>query len=152
MNHIDIESIREVISMKVRPYIYFHGECQSAVDLYSKAFNTQPKGLMRFCDIPQNPNMPPLPEEQKNWIIQATIQLGDNLIRLSDSFQKTNREGSLVCIAVEASIDEIRHAFLVLEEGGKVLNQLSQTFFSPCYGSLIDRFGVQWELSADVQE
>lgn len=138
--------------MKVRPYIYFHGECQGAVDLYSKAFKTEAKGLMRFSDIPSNPNMPPIPEEQKSWIIQATIQLGDNLIRLSDSFQKTNREGSLVCISVEGSIDEIKDAFSVLEEGGKVLNPLAKTFFSPCYGSLIDKFGVHWELAAAVQE
>lgn len=138
--------------MKVRPYIYFYGECQDAVDLYSKAFKTNPKGIMRFSDVPPNPNMPPLPEEQKNWIIQATIQLGDDLIRLSDSFQKKNREGSPVCVSIEGSIDEIRHAFSVLEEDGKVLNPLAKTFFSPCYGSLIDKFGVQWELAADIQE
>ncbi|ADL52319.1 VOC family protein [Clostridium cellulovorans] len=138
--------------MKVRPYIYFYGECQRAVDLYSKAFKTEAKGIMRFGDIPSNPNMPPLPEEQKNWIIQATIQLGDNLIRLSDSFQKTNKEGSLVCISVEGNIDEIQHVFATLQEGGKILNPLAKTFFSPCYGSLIDMFGVQWELSADAQE
>jgi PhnB protein len=138
--------------MKVKPYIYFHGECQNALDLYSKAFKTQAKGIMRFGDIPSNPSMPPLPEEQKNWIIQATIQLGDNLIRLSDSFKKTNTEGSLVCISVEGSINEVQYAFSVLEEGGKIINPLSKTFFSPCYGSIIDRFGVQWELAADVQE
>lgn len=138
--------------MKVNPYVYFNGECQNAVDLYSKAFKTQIKGIMRFGDIPSNLSMPPLPEEQKKWIIQATIQLGDNLIRLSDSLQKTNTKGSLVCISVEGSTDEIQYAFSVLQEGGKVINPLSKTFFSSCYGSLIDRFGVQWELAAEVQD
>lgn len=138
--------------MKVRPYIYFYGECQNAVDLYSKAFKTQAKGIMRFGDIPPNPNMPPIPDEQKNWVMQATIELGDNLIRLSDSFQKTNLEGSRVSITIEGSTEEIKHAFSVLEEDGKVINPLSKTFFSPCYGSLIDKFGVQWELASEVQE
>ncbi|WPC43409.1 VOC family protein [Clostridium sp. JS66] len=140
------------MSVKVRPYIYFYGECEEAVNLYSKAFKTKAKNIMRFSDIPPNSNMPPLSEKQKNWIIQATIQLGDNLIRLSDSLEKINKDGSLVCICVEGNVDEIQHAFSTLKEGGEVLTPLARTFFSTCYGSLIDKFKVHWELSAEVQE
>ena len=40
--------------------------------------------------------------------------------------------------------DQARAAFQRLSDGGRVLMPLGPTFFSSCYGMLVDRFGVQW--------
>jgi PhnB protein len=39
---------------------------------------------------------------------------------------------------------EAERLFKGLGEGGKVQMPLEETFFSPCFGIVADRFGVSW--------
>ena len=43
-----------------------------------------------------------------------------------------------------ATEGEAHRAFDALADGGEVQMPLGQTFWSPCYGMLKDRFGVHW--------
>ena len=43
-----------------------------------------------------------------------------------------------------ADIDEARRWFEALKEGGRVTMDFAETFWSPGYGALVDRFGVPW--------
>lgn len=139
--------------MQIRPYLTFKGNCQEAIELYTRTFKTEVSKIMRFSDIRQNPDNPmPIPDSQKNWIVQATIKFGDNFIRLSDSLGKLNDAPSeRISIAVECSMDEVKHAFTVLSEEGKVSIPLQKTFFSPSYGVVIDKFDVMWNLVAPAE-
>lgn len=136
--------------MQIRPYLTFKGNCQEAIDLYIRAFKTEVSEIMRFSDIPQSPNNPmTIPDSQKNWIIQAILRLGDNFIRLSDCMGELNEgQSERVSIAVECTIDEVKHAFAALSEEGKVGIPLQSTFFSPCHGVVFDKFGVMWNFVA----
>lgn len=49
-----------------------------------------------------------------------------------------------ISIAVETSVDEVKHVFTVLSEEGIVGIPLQQTFFSPCQWVVKDKFGVMW--------
>jgi PhnB protein len=42
------------------------------------------------------------------------------------------------------SEDELRHAYRLLSDGGKVLRPLGSLPWSPCSADVIDRFGVCW--------
>lgn len=135
--------------MQIRPYLYFNGECADAIALYKRAFGGEVTMLMRYCDAPPNPAMANLPDAFKDRILQAMLQIGDNVIRLSDSMgQGGNAPGERVAIVVECTAEEVKRAFEALCEGGNVGMPLQQTFFSPCYGIVIDKFGVMWNLAA----
>ncbi len=139
--------------MQIRPYLTFRGDCQEAIELYSRAFKTVVSEIMRFSDIPQSPDNPmSIPENQRNWIVQATIPFGDNFMRLSDCMGELNDAPSeRLSIAVECSIDEVKHAFATLSEEGKVGIPLQQTFFSPCHGVVFDKFDVMWNFVAQAE-
>jgi PhnB protein len=49
-------------------------------------------------------------------------------------------------------VEVVKQAFDVLQEEGMVLMPLQQTFFSPSYGILRDKFGVMWNLAAMEEE
>ena len=136
--------------MQVRPYLSFHGECQEAIELYTKAFNIEKSDIMRFGDMPESPdNAMQISDEQKDWILQATLPFGDNFIRLSDSPLEINDDPTdRIGIVVESSVEIVETAFGVLKEEGRVIMPLQQTFFSPSYGIVIDKFGVMWNLAA----
>jgi len=37
--------------------------------------------------------------------------------------------------------------FNALKEGGEVFMELQETFWSKCFGSLKDKFGINWNIS-----
>ena len=49
-------------------------------------------------------------------------------------------------------MDEIKSLFNKLKDGGTVEMDLQETFWSKCYGSLTDKFGIIWQLSYDNGE
>ena len=135
--------------MQIRPYITFHGECQQAIELYSKAFRAESVKTLRFSELPKHPGGPEIPSHQLEWVVQATLPMGDNFIRLSDTIGELNDAPSeRVAIAVECEEELVRHAFAVLEEDGEVGIPLQRTFFSPCHGVVFDKFGVMWNFVA----
>ncbi|MGZ7208854.1 MAG: hypothetical protein ACXVHV_03170 [Methanobacterium sp.] len=102
--------------MQIRPYLYFKGECQEAIELYKRAFKIEKSDIMRFSDLTPDIEVPmEISEGQKNWILQATLPFGDNFIRMSDSIGELNDASSdRVGIVVEDNADMVKHAFEVL--------------------------------------
>lgn len=135
--------------MKIRPYITFDGQCKEAVELYKKAFKTDTLELMLFSDMPPMPGRE-LPEEYKGRVLQATLKFGDDFIRMSDCADHglNERETERLSLAFEASEDAVRHAFDTLKKDGRVGMELEETFYSPCFGVVFDKFGVMWNLAA----
>jgi PhnB protein len=132
--------------MKIRPYLTFDGTCEDAINLYKRAFKTDIDRIMRFSDLPPNPNFP-IPEEYKNRILQCTMKFGDDFIRLSDcgpGGELNDPESERVSLAIETDVEAVRYAFGVLAEEGRVGIPLAETFYSPCAGVVFDKFGVMW--------
>ena len=140
--------------MQIRPYLTFKGECEEAIRLYERAFKSEVSEIMRFGDMPQDPENPmPIPDSQKNWILQATLPFGDNFMRMSDTFGEFNDAPTdKIGIVVESSIEIVKNAFDVLAEEGNVKMPLQETFFSPAYGIIYDKYGVMWNLAAMPDE
>lgn len=140
-----------MLNMKTRPYLTFDGKCNEAIELYKKAFNAEAMQVLKLGDMPNNESNAnnAIGENQKDKIIQATLKMGDDFIRMSDCFGGLNvAETELISIAVECSVNEVKHAFTVLAEDGRVGIELNETFFSPCHGVVFDKFGVMWNLVA----
>ncbi|TLG76628.1 VOC family protein [Culicoidibacter larvae] len=131
--------------MKLRPYLTYQGSCEAAIDLYKKAFNAELLTISRFEDL-QNAELPDFMQRQ---ILQATLRIGETVIRMCDCFGELNDpESERLSIAVECSTAEVEHAFAVLAEYGRVGIPLQKTGFSPCHGVVFDQFGVMWNFIA----
>lgn len=129
--------------MQIQPYLFFDGRCQEAIDFYSKAVGAQVNMLMHFKDSPDKDHIPPGGESK---VMHADIRIGQSNILLSDGGCFSGHpkfEGSALSLTVanEAEADRV---FNALVEGGQVTMPLIKTFFSPRFGMLADRFGVQW--------
>lgn len=136
--------------MNIRPYLTFSGECNEAIELYKRAFKTDTIQVMRFSDLPPNPNFK-IPDDFKDKILQCTLKFGNDFIRLSDCGpqQPLNApESERLSLAIETNIEDTKYAFGVLAEEGRIGMPLSKTFYSPCAGVVFDKFGVMWNFSA----
>ena len=132
--------------MKIRPYLTFNGSCASAIELYKRAFQTDVIQSMNFSELPAQPGMH-VPDVYKNRVVQATLKMGDDFIRMSDcgpGHELNDQDTEKMSIAVEASVEAVKHAFAVLAEEGTIGMPLAETFYSPCAGVVFDKFGIMW--------
>jgi PhnB protein len=130
--------------MQVEPYLFFDGRCEEAIEFYKKTVSASVQMLMRFKENPdpQPGSMPPGAEEK---IMHASIKVGDSSIMCSDGHcgGQADFKGFRLAIAAE-DVPAAERMFAGLAEGGQVQMPLMQTFFSPKFGMLTDKFGVGW--------
>lgn len=132
----------------INSYIVTNGNGQEAVKLYEDALGAQVLHIQTFGEMPEDPNHP-IPAEAKDRVLHAHLKVGGNDLMLSDTFPGQPLElGDQVGIAVIISDpEETKVVFEKLSVGGQIIMELQQTFWSPLYGQVKDKFGVTWQVS-----
>ena len=132
--------------MEIRPYLIFKGECQDAIKLYERAFDSKITDVMRFSDMPESSdNTMSIPDDKNDWIVMSKLSMGDSFIRLSDTIgELKDAVSERVTIVVEMEVDLIKKSFNVLAEEGNIGIPLQKSFFSPLFGVVHDKYGVMW--------
>ena len=128
--------------MQVQPYLFFDGRCDQALEFYKTAIGADVKMLMRWKDSP-DPSMCTPGNADK--VMHAQFEVGETTIMTSDGRNggAPKFEGFALTIAAktEAEADKL---FGALSYGGQVTMPMAKTFFSPRFGMLADKFGVNW--------
>ncbi|MFF2290243.1 VOC family protein [Peribacillus butanolivorans] len=139
--------------MSVDVYINFNGNCREAVEFYAQVFGTETPQIMTFGETPPNPEFP-LPDEAKNLVMHTRLNIEGSNVMFSDVFPGMPFvEGNNISLAVvNKNMDEIKSIFNKLKEGGTVVMDLQETFWSKLYGQVTDRFGIIWQLNYDTGE
>ena len=127
--------------MAVQPYLFFEGRCEEALDFYSQALGAQVTMLMRYRE---NPEALSLPAEMGEKVMHASFSIGETTIMASDGQcgGVTNFQGFAMSLTLESAA-EVERAFAALAVEGEVKMPLEKTFFSPRFGMVADRFGVE---------
>jgi PhnB protein len=138
----------------VSTYLNFAGEAEAAGNLYKSVFGTEFDGeISRFGDLPPTEGMPPLPEEEKNWVMHLSVPILDgHKLMISDVASSWGGDGLVKGNNFYISIHpdtraEADRLFAALSEGGKVESEMKEEFWGDYFGSFKDRFGVQWMIS-----
>lgn len=134
--------------MLVKPSILFNGQAEQAIFFYQRIFNGEIHNLVRFGDTPQNPQFANLEEKDKNRLLNARLNFGNNQFNVSDCFpnQKLNIGNNIMLDVVFFDENEIGEIFNNLSEEGEIIMPLTKVFFSPNYGKIIDKFGIVWNV------
>jgi PhnB protein len=133
---------------RVSTYFHFPGTAEEAFNFYKAVFQTEFVGpILRFRDLPAQPGQPPLSLEEGGKVMHVALPiLGGHVIRGNDApaFLGTPVQGSNVSMNLETdSRGETDRLFAALKEGGKVEWAPTETG-DGYWGSLIDRFGIEW--------
>ncbi|MER2049497.1 MAG: VOC family protein [Solibacillus sp.] len=134
------------------PYFVLNGRAKEAVVLYAELFNAKSVTISTFGELPPNPEHP-IPPEAKDLVMNAQIELEEGQMMFSDTYPGSPQVtvGDNISIAYTSKDEqEIRFIFDGLREGGKIVMELQETFWSKCYGQVTDKFGVLWQLSLEA--
>ena len=129
--------------MPLNPYLMFNGNAREAATFYAEVFGSEPPQFMTYGQM--DPSSPP---EITDKIIHTFVTILDTKLMMSDDMGDSYREGNNFTLAYVGGDEEaIRSAFAKLADGGKVELELQETPWSKCYGQVVDKFGIKWQLS-----
>lgn len=135
------------LSMKkavVQPYLFFGGRCEEALEFYKTALHANVVMMMRFNESPDPTPPGMLAPGFENKIMHCSFQVGGTTVMASDGRDEScHFVGFKLALSVptEADADRVYNA---LAAEGKVEMPLMKTFWSPSFGMVTDKFGVEW--------
>ncbi|MED0673717.1 VOC family protein [Aneurinibacillus aneurinilyticus] len=144
--------------MSAIAYLNFDGIAEQAIEFYSEALSALEVKIVKFGDIPQDPNYP-MPENELNMVMESSIEFAGGKIMMSDILPSMKAvTGELVkgnTILISLVIDDkqkLEEYFSQLSLGGHVIMPLSNYPWSSCFGTLVDKFGVNWKFNSDADQ
>ena len=140
-------------------YLNFSRNTEEAFNFYKSVFGGDfvDGKINRFGEIPPQEGMPPIAEEDKNLVMHMALPiLGGHLLMGSDAPESMGFKvnfGNNVYINIEPDTrEETRQLFKALSDGGTVEMELQDMFWGDYFGSLKDKYGVQWMINCSEKE
>lgn len=134
-------------------YLSFSGNCEEAFDFYKSVFGGDFSALSRYSDMAGGENGTQdsnhafaITDANKIMHIRLPIGQGATLMG-SDrpAGQVTAVAGDVFSISIAPdNEEEAIRIFNELSVGGEVTMPLEKTFWNALFGTLTDKFGVQW--------
>ncbi len=130
----------------INTYLVFDGKCREAVEFYKKCMGAE-LSLMPWSEAPSELGI--TAADAKDRVMHATLTKGFTILMAADTlpghaYQPGNNFS--VCIECESSAEE-ESLFAALGEGGTVRMPLQDMFWGSRFGTLTDRFGINWMFS-----
>jgi predicted 3-demethylubiquinone-9 3-methyltransferase (glyoxalase superfamily) len=123
---------------KITPFIWFNDTCDEALATYASLFKDG-----EVIERVQMDNMGP----QGGTLTMGTVRLAGFEIKAGDFGPEFSITPAISFMVECESADEVDTLWNALIDGGSALMELGEYPFSPRYGWLQDRFGVNWQLS-----
>lgn len=131
--------------MQVSPYLLFNGNCAEAFRFYEKTLGGTLTALQTYGESPAREHVSP---DHYDAVIHACLDLDGMLLMASDNAQGYEKaQGFAVSLGVKSTA-EGRRIFDALAEGGEVTMPFGETFWSPGFGMVTDRFGTPWMVNS----
>lgn len=124
-----------------------NGDAAEAIQFYQEALDAEVVFSQTFKEMPQNPTHP-FPGEARDLISHAMLRVGDSYLMFSDNSPSQHSEtGDQITLCLTSpNRERSERIFAALSEEGKIKMPLQETFFSPAYGIVTDKFGITFQI------
>jgi PhnB protein len=120
------------------PYIFFAGDASAAMEFYKNIFGGQLE-IQTYDDVPG-----PTQAGMEGKIMHAMLSGGDIRLMASDT-PGASPKAAKVSLSLGGTDDaKLRKIFEGLSEDVEVQYPLKKEFWGDIFGSLTDKFGVEW--------
>ena len=131
--------------MSLTAHLVFDGRCAEAFAFYAELFGGRVEFQMSWG---ASPAADTVPGNFRDKIVHASLRVGGVEMVGADvpPEQYARPQGFYVLMrAGDAAAAE--KIFATLAEGGEVKMPLGQTFWSPRFGVVVDRYAIPWEIT-----
>ena len=124
------------------PHLHFYGDCEKAIALYEKAFNTKVNEIVRNHDYDSEKY------DGDTQIAHASIKIHGQTVFLNDNEFFANKEKSSTfpvhLIVQFQTTGELLSCYEILKNGNEIKHPFSKTAYSELVGNFADKFGIWW--------
>ncbi|CAN5519560.1 VOC family protein [soil metagenome] len=133
-------------------YLNFERSTEEAFNFYKSVFGTEfaGSGIMRHSDVPPHEGSVPAEDNPDKDLVMHVSRpiLGGHLLMGTDApesmgFKLNMGNNMYICLQPD-SREEADTLFAALSEGGNPEMPMADQFWGDYFGSLVDKFGVQW--------
>ena len=133
--------------MELNPYLSFKGDCEEAFAFYERVLGATRGPLFRWGGSPMEGQAPP------GWadkVMHGSVTIAGQTIMGADmpSAMYEPPHGFSLSLQIPAAA-EAERVFAGLAEGGTVKMPLEKTFWAERFGTLVDRFGIPWQVNCE---
>lgn len=134
-------------------YLNFTNNTEEAFNFYKSIFGGEfTGGINRIGEAPPIEGMPPLSDADKNLIMHIELPItGGHVLMGTDAPESMGFKvnfGNNIHINLEPdSKEEADRLFKAFSEGGIVTMPIADMFWGAYFGSVTDKFGVQWMIN-----
>ena len=128
--------------MTFTPYLYFRGDCESALKFYAGCGLGEIRELRRYQGTPM--------AEREGWadkVLHSLFEGPDLRLHASDGADSEPMKGCALLIENDDP-DAAERLFSTLSAGGRVTVPFARQFWGDHYGNFTDKFGVQWAMNS----
>ena len=125
------------------PTIHFQGGCDEAISFYKEALNAEVKVINYAKNAPPNSGMEGLPP---NFVMHSEIQMFGGTVSMTDGAETSAKNENFNFTLFIDTAEEVTSLFNKLSDGGKIIEPLAPQFWTPLWGYVTDRFGVNWSI------
>ena len=132
--------------MSFHAYLFFTGTCKEAFTRYQEVFG----GELFLMTNDQAPDGG-MPGAGPDAVIHAALTIANGSMLMA-SDDPTGDAGGTKGVSVSYTAKdagEAERVFDQLSDGGQVTSPLAETFFSPAFGTCVDRWGVAWMVNTE---
>ena len=127
-------------------YLYFKGQCREALEFYKNIFGGE-IDAMAYDQVPQG--VPGADDMSKDWIMHARLAGGDIELVASDTLHASDKVAKIDLSLGGKDETKMKQVFDMLSKGGMVHQPLQKQFWGDTFGSLTDKYGVNWMVNVD---
>ena len=132
-------------------YLVTNGNGLEAIEFYKEALGAAIEQVNLFKDF-----LPDCPAELENYVMNAQFRLpnGQRFMLSDNSPEMPYTAGDNITVALITDDAETAKVFYdKLSQDAKAINiELQAVPWSPAYGNVTDKFGISWQVNAEVAD
>ena len=135
--------------MKLSTYLMFDGNCREAFTHYNTVLGGRITAMMDHRGTPAEEHVSPA---WRDKILHACLEIDGQMLMASDA-PPDRSDGPMRSVSVSVNVKDVAEAeriFAALSDGATIQMPMAETFWSPRFGMLRDRFGTNWMIGADM--
>ncbi|CYU70431.1 VOC family protein [Streptococcus suis] len=130
-------------------YLVTNGNGLEAIEFYKNALGATVEQVNLFKDF-----LPDCPAELENYVMNAQFRLNDQRFMLSDNNpEMPYTVGDNITVAlITDDAETAQELYSKLSVDATAINmELQAVPWSPAYGNVTDKFGISWQINAEVE-
>jgi PhnB protein len=124
-------------------YLFFKGNCREAMEFYKSVFG----GELTLSTVGDSPDVPGMEGMDKNLVMHSSLEGGDVKLMASDSPKASDKAAKVELSLTGTDEAHMKEVFDKLAEAGTVKMKLEKQFWGDLFGSLQDKYGVDWNMN-----